>query len=124
MKDSSDFTLEQHKGQVMVIGFWAAWCKPSVKSIVKMAEMAASKKDLWAGKVRLVTISIDEEVIKAQEVVKGLPDSIMENVHVGSTSVDLEYGASKMPRVVLVDKEGKIAYIGHPEKLNLDQAIT
>jgi hypothetical protein len=44
----------------------------------------------------------------------------MENLHVGSSSVDLEYGASKMPRILLVDKNGKIAFLGHPEKLNLE----
>ena len=41
----------------------------------------------------------------------------------GQTTIDLEYGAAKMPRVVLVDKHGKIVYIGHPKKLNIKEAL-
>jgi len=36
----------------------------------------------------------------------------------------LEYGGSKLPQVVLIDKAGVIAYIGNPKKLgNLKNAL-
>jgi hypothetical protein len=41
----------------------------------------------------------------------------------GETTIDLEYGSSKMPRIVLVDGNGKIVYIGHPKKLKLKEAL-
>ncbi len=39
------------------------------------------------------------------------------------TTIDLEYGSSKMPRIVLIDGNGYIVYIGHPKKLKLKEAL-
>jgi hypothetical protein len=35
----------------------------------------------------------------------------------------LDYGAYNLPHVVLIDKEGKIAYRGDPTWINLEQNI-
>ena len=41
----------------------------------------------------------------------------------GESTIDLEYGSSKMPRIVLVDGNGQVVYIGHPKKLKVKEAI-
>ena len=41
----------------------------------------------------------------------------------GETTIDLEYGASKMPRTILVDGAGKIVYLGHPKKIKMQEAL-
>jgi hypothetical protein len=48
----------------------------------------------------------------------------VENLHIGESSADLAFGSSKMPRICLVNKDGAIAYLGHPEKIKLEEAIT
>jgi len=41
----------------------------------------------------------------------------------GETTIDLEYGASKMPRTILLDGAGKIVYLGHPKKIKMQEAL-
>jgi hypothetical protein len=55
-----DVSLEWTEGEVMVIEFWAAWCKPSLKNIAHLRDIA--KKNLPA---RFITLSVDESFEKA-----------------------------------------------------------
>lgn len=39
-QDSTEFTLEQKKGSILVINFWATWCKPCVASMPEFLKAA------------------------------------------------------------------------------------
>lgn len=45
------------------------------------------------------------------------------NLHLGQSSADLAYGSSKMPRLMLINREGVVAYLGHPEKIDLKDSV-
>lgn len=71
----------------------------------------------------MVSVSVDSDAEKAKHVVKSEIFEGLEHLHIGESTLDLEYGASKMPRIVLVDGNGQIVYIGHPKKLKLQEAL-
>jgi thiol-disulfide isomerase/thioredoxin len=118
-----DFTLESNegkkvslsdfKGKVVYIDFWATWCGPCV------AEIPHSKKlkEKFAGNDSIVFmyVSVDNE-----DNVDGWKSFIRKK---GLTGVQLisrdggkedrvgeRYGLQYIPRFVLVDKNGKVAY--------------
>jgi hypothetical protein len=47
----------------------------------------------------------------------------VEHFHQAGSSCSEDYGVQGVPHVVLVDIEGKIAYIGHPAATNLEENI-
>ena len=44
------------KDDVLVVSFWATWCKPCQNELDALAEI----EDIWADKLRVVAISIDD----------------------------------------------------------------
>ena len=85
--------------------------------------MLEHHSERWGDKVRIIGISID----KAPEVVvKHVQTKNWEKVehfHRAGSSCSQDYGVNGVPHVVLVDTEGKIAYVGHPAGTNLEQNI-
>lgn len=50
--------IEGHKGKVVLVDFWATWCKPCVEKFPKIAKLHDKHKD--SGLV-LISVSMDEE---------------------------------------------------------------
>lgn len=44
------------KDDVVIVSFWATWCKPCQNELDALAEI----EDTWADKIRIVAISIDD----------------------------------------------------------------
>ena len=85
--------------------------------------MLEHHSERWGDKVRIIGISIDkavEAVIKHVQVNKW---EKVEHFHRAGSSCSQDYGVTGVPHVVLVDTEGKIAYVGHPARTNLEENI-
>lgn len=54
--DGEPFTLSEHRGEVVVLNFWATWCLPC---LAEMPELEALQQELGAEGVRVVGISQD-----------------------------------------------------------------
>jgi hypothetical protein len=79
---------------------------------IKMAEH--HQKD-WKGKVRIIAISLDTDMSKAAKMLRKKDKwKLFEQYFVGKSNVLEEWGIKKVPHIVLVDKNGKIAYRGNP----------
>jgi thiol-disulfide isomerase/thioredoxin len=58
--DGSRFSLDQAKGQVVFVNFWATWCPPCVEEMPSMARLGADLEARHPGKFRMVAVSVDE----------------------------------------------------------------
>ncbi len=123
-----DVALIDH---VTVIEFWATWCGPCQPAMKNLNELASEKARQWEGRVQFVTISVDEDQQAAQRYLEThgwlstrtlidtpLYESSTENRGITSV-VARAYVVSGVPTCLLVDKEGMIAYRGHPMSLDL-----
>ena len=85
--------------------------------------MLEHHSERWGDKVRIIGISIDkapEVVVKHVQTKKW---ERVEHLHRAGSSCFQDFGVKGVPYVVLVDTEGKIAYVGDPAETNLEQNI-
>ncbi len=54
--DGNTFDLESHRGEVVIVNFWATWCPPCRKEIPHFVEMYS---ELDSDKFEMIGISVD-----------------------------------------------------------------
>lgn len=86
-------------------------------------EMLEHNGSKWGDKVRIIGISIDQTVPPVVKHVKAKGWEKVEHFHRAGSTASEDYGVQGVPHVVLVDTQGKIAYIGHPASRKLEEDI-
>lgn len=103
--DGVEERLSDYRGRILLLDFWATWCKPCVAALPQLREMVAK---LPADRFAMVAISVDE---KLGTVTRFIQDEPMPwtNWHAGKES-DLGrlLRIRGYPTYVLVDESGKI----------------
>ena len=112
----------EHDGTVMLIDFWATWCPPCQKPMKHNDEMI-EKHPEWAGNVRIIGVSIDQDANAVMPHVEKHGYGRVEHyVKAASTCAD-DYAVRGVPHVVLVGRDGKVVYVGHPAATDLESQI-
>ena len=103
--DGVEECLSDYRGRVVLLDFWATWCRPCVAALPKLRELVAK---LPADRFALVAISVDEEL---RTVTRFVQDEAMPwtNWHAGEGS-DIAWllQIEEFPTYVLLDEHGKI----------------
>lgn len=117
--------VSHEANEVMLIELWASWCKNCHVPITATQQMMAANSKKWDGKVRAVGLSIDTDKAKMKAFIeeKGLENIEHYNVKNPNCHAVPYFGLKTIPLCVLVDKQGKIAFIGHPSWRALDEDI-
>ena len=99
---------------------WASWCQPSLSTFKNLEELSHLNE-----KVKFVGLNLDESNDQASKVIKDNSWDIshIQQLSIYKSSCDLELGGRNIPRIILVDKQGKIAYIGHPKNIDIKSSI-
>jgi len=115
--------MQQLRGKVVYVDFWASWCGPCKKSF---PFMNAIDSEFRARGLQILAINVDEQPATAQEFLSRYPA----NFALGADNTGQcprAFGVKAMPSSYLVDREGVIRYVhlgfrpGHAEQLR--QAI-
>jgi len=107
-KKSLKSIIESHKGNVIYLDFWASWCKPCRKEIMKMKKI---KESLKGKKVSFIYISLDLDKVKCDDAIKN--DGVIEENYL-SHEIKNDLGMEELnkiksiPRYVIFDKKGKL----------------
>ena len=111
-------------GKILLINFWASWCKPCIEEIPMLSRLQTSYSERG---VQIVGIALDDP-LKAQEFASAL--TINYPILVGSTDTiltGLRFGnrSGMLPYSVLVGADGLIkwAYLGALNEQELEVQI-
>jgi len=101
-------TLASMGGQVVLLDFWATWCKPCVKS---MPELDAMYRDYQKQGLMVVGVSVDQGEDRAKKVKKFLekkPVAYPIVIDSAESSSWEAFNVSALPTLYLIDREGHI----------------
>ena len=99
--------LQEQRGHVVLINFWATWCGPCRQEMPQLARL--HEKYRSAGLV-VLGVSVDDDVRHASEVAQrlGLGFAVLQD---SDKAVSRRYDLATMPTTVLVDRDGRVRYL-------------
>jgi len=105
--EGPNLRLQEQRGQVVMVNFWATWCGPCR---VEMPHLARLYEKYHASGFQLLGINIDEDPRQAATVAAklGLRFPVLLDTE---KKVSKLYDLSTMPSTVLIDRDGRVRYI-------------
>lgn len=111
--DGAKISLEQYKGKVVLLDFFATWCPPCRASVPHLVEL--SNKYSSAG-LQVVGLSVDEDVESLKKFVAEY--KIPYPVAVASEETKTAYAVRSIPHLFIINRKGEIveAHLGFDEQ--------
>lgn len=105
---SQEYSLADLKGKVVILHFWASWCKPCREHNPEIVQLYKKYNDLG---LEVFSISLDGNPDRWEEAIQD--DNLIWKYHVSDlqkwdskTAADFEVEA--IPRIMIIDKKGNI----------------
>ena len=105
--DGKQLSLSSLRGKVVLIDFWASWCKPCRMENPNVKRVY----DQYKGKgFEILGVSLDREKGAWTQAIAqdGLPWKHVSDLAFWNNAAAQQYGVSSIPYTVLVDKDGKV----------------
>ena len=100
-------TLASLRGRVVLLDFWATWCKPCVKA---MPKLDALHKEFGEGGLAVVGVSIDQGddgSKKVQKFLKKNPVAYTIVMDSASPASWESFNVAALPTLYLIDRDGR-----------------
>jgi cytochrome c biogenesis protein CcmG, thiol:disulfide interchange protein DsbE len=108
--DGGTWRMAEHRGQVVLMNYWATWCGPCWEETPGLVRLS---RELGPEGLAVVGVSIDEG---GREKVKKFVDDfgVPYPVVLPERMAHVEFGLEGVPTTILVDKQGRVAksYVG------------
>ena len=105
--DSRNVRLEELRGQVVLVNFWATWCGPCRE---EMPRLNAMYEKYRKSGVVLLGVNIDDDPNTALATAKKLNVAFPVLLDTDKRVSKL-YDLSTMPSTVVIDRDGKVRYL-------------
>ncbi len=107
--DGGTIKLEDYRGKVVLLDFWASWCGPCRKEMPFLAELY---KEFEGHDFEILAVNIDKKKKNAEKFLKKLDVKIkFPVIWDKKKEIPPLYGIKTMPTTVLIDKKGNVRYI-------------
>ena len=100
----ADFTPADHAGKVLVVDFWASWCKPCGKSLPWLSQLVAAH---GAEGLVVVAVNLDKDLAPARAMLDALDPAILV-VHDPEGTLAGRYELEGMPSAYVYDRRGEL----------------
>lgn len=105
--NGDDVQLSQFRGKVVLIDFWAVFCKPCVIVLPKIQEIHKKYND---EELVVLMINVSEDKNKIQKFIEENGYTFQVLLGSGNMNVQKNYGVIGIPHTYIIDKQGKVAY--------------
>jgi thiol-disulfide isomerase/thioredoxin len=104
-------SLQDLHGEVVVLNFWATWCKPCITEMPVLAKLA---QRFGSRGLRVIAASVDETASRAEleQFAEKLPRAM--EVWVGATMSDIQrMRVQALPTTIIIDRKGTLIRVHH-----------
>jgi len=105
--DGSNLRLQEYRGQVVLINFWASWCGPCRQEMPILERLHKRYED--AG-FTVLGVNVEGEISPAQKIVDKTKVTFPVLIDEGQLVSEL-YQLEAMPSTVVVDRDGVVRYV-------------
>jgi thiol-disulfide isomerase/thioredoxin len=105
--ESEQVTINQLRGKVLYVDFWASWCPPCVKSFPFLNDL---HHDFGDQGLHVLGINVDERLSDAQDFLAKIPNSFDVVTDPGQQCAQ-SFDVKAMPSSFLIDGDGVIRYV-------------
>lgn len=105
--ENSELTLNDYKGKVVYLDFWASWCPPCKESFPLLSGLW---KELQDKGLEIVAVNVDEDSQDAAQFLQKHPVPF-EIVMDPEGKCPSDYGVMAMPSSYLIDKNGIVRHV-------------
>jgi len=113
-------SLREFRGRVVLLEFWATWCKPCQQMFLKLSALHAEHSERGLEIIALTRHYLAyrgtaESMTEELELMRKMVNQHSVNFHVGvaeDEQLQTVFGANGLPTVVLIDRAGIVRYIG------------
>lgn len=118
--DGSVLRLQDTRGKVIVLNFWATWCIPCRSEI---PALNAIQQELAPRGLSVIGVSYDDTADLVKSFQKDLPQTY--EVVLGGRDVGSELPASPLPTTYIIDRQGRIRdkFIGERSRAAFEASI-
>lgn len=103
----SNLRLEEYRGQVVLINFWASWCGPCRQEMPILDRLHQRYEDTGFA---VLGVNVEGEVEPAQKIVDKTKVTFPVLIDEGQVVSQL-YELEAMPSTVVVDRDGVVRYV-------------
>ena len=104
--EGKEIALEDYRGKVVLLDFWATWCPPCIEGLPEIKKAYAAYKDKG---FEIIGISLDQNIEPLEEFIAE-EDLNWINIYDANQDASLadQFSVSSIPTLYLLDQEGKI----------------
>jgi thiol-disulfide isomerase/thioredoxin len=102
--EKRDISLEDYKGKVVYVDFWASWCMPCRRSFPFLNRL---RKQFGDGGFEIIAVNLDQDPQAAMLFLDKFPVDYPV-VKGFDSNVSRDYNISAMPTAYMIGKDGKI----------------
>lgn len=109
--------LSEHRGEVVLLNFWASWCGPCRQEMPLLDALQQRYNKLGFS---VVGVNVDKDSALANKLLKDIPVTfpvLLDN----TGAVSASYNVSSMPTTVIIDRDGNMRYLHKGYKPGYEQ---
>lgn len=109
--DGSSFSLSEQKGKVVLLDFWATWCKPCVEEMPNVKDCYETFHDKG---LEIIGVSLDRDRSDLEKFVEkqGLTWNMAFSGDAWKDATAADYHVASIPSMFLVDRKGVLRHFG------------
>lgn len=113
-RDGHRVDLDEYRGKVVVLTFWASWCGYCLKELPALNALQQQAGDRW---LKIVAVNVQDEMADYRAMMRQMRDYALVMTRDGSGDIAAGYGVKAYPNLWMIDPQGRVAshHVGYGE---------